>query len=277
MAFAHLKSRVLVAVAGVPIVIVCVLIGKIPFMILFTGILIGALIEFYQLAQKKNCFPDTIFSILIALLLLWDMYLYQALHFVMIISLYVVIISILQLKQTKGSQLMNLSMNLWGVIYLGVLMSFFVAIRELPLKFGLEYKEGGYWALSILIIFWIGDSVAYFVGSSIGKHKLASRVSPKKTWEGAIGGFISMVIFAVGLKFIFSLNWTLTDALVVGFICGTIGQLSDLIESLFKRDAGIKDSSNILPGHGGLFDRFDVLFLTPPVIYFYLKYFSSLS
>lgn len=179
MAFAHLKSRVLVAVAGVPIVIVCVLIGKIPFMILFTGILIGALIEFYQLAQKKNCFPDTIFSILIALLLLWDMYLYQALHFVMIISLYVVIISILQLKQTKGSQLMNLSMNLWGVIYLGVLMSFFVAIRELPLKFGLEYKEGGYWALSILIIFWIGDSVAYFVGSSIGKHKLASRVIKK--------------------------------------------------------------------------------------------------
>ena len=277
MAFAHLKARLLVALIGVPLIVVCVLHGGAAFMILFTLILAQSLREFYQLTGKKNAFPDTYISIFTALLLLWDMYLYRAEHFVIIITLYVIIISILQLKQVKGSQIINLSINLWGVTYLGVLLSFFVAIRQLPLEFGFENIQGGYWALTILVIIWIGDSAAYFVGSSIGKHKLAARISPKKTVEGAIGGFISMVIVAVGAKFIIPLNWTFVDALVIGSICGTIGQISDLIESLFKRDAGIKDSSNILPGHGGFFDRFDVLFLVPPVIYFYLKYLSSFS
>jgi phosphatidate cytidylyltransferase len=275
LAFAELKSRAIVTVIGAPLVIFCVMIGKIPFMLFFTFVLIASLWEFYKMAHEKGAFPDSILSIFTALLLLWDMYFYWAEHFLIILTLYVVVISILQLRQENGSQIINLSSNLWGVVFLGVLISFFIAIRQLPVEFGLPYIQGGYWALIILLTIWIGDSVAYFVGSSIGKHKLAKRVSPKKTIEGAVGGFFSMILMSIVFKYIFPVSWSLLDAIIIGLICGTIGQISDLVESQFKRDAGIKDSSNILPGHGGIFDRFDVLFLTPPVLYFYLKYFSS--
>jgi len=277
VAFAQLKSRALVTVIGAPLVIACVILGKIPFMLLTSLILTLSLWEFYKIAQKKEAIPYTIFSILVALLIIWDMYFYWAQHFLIITTLYLVIISIFQLRQTKGSQIINLSTSLWGIAFVGILISFFVGIRQLPSEFGIEYRQGGYWVLAILVSIWIGDSVAYFVGSSIGKHKLASRVSPKKTVEGAVGGFFGMMIICIASKYIFSLSWTLVDTLIIGFICGTIGQISDLVESQFKRDAGVKDSSNILPGHGGFFDRFDVLFLTPPVLFFYLKYLSSFA
>ncbi|HDL18604.1 MAG TPA: phosphatidate cytidylyltransferase [Bacteroidetes bacterium] len=275
--FAQLKSRVLVVLVGAPLIIAIVLIGKIPFLLLTSLILIVSLYEFYQLAQKKGAFPDVMLSIFAALLLIWDMYFYSSQHFLPILSGFTIVVVILQLRQTKGSQIINLATNFLGVVYLGVLLSFFIGIRELPLKFNLDYGQGGYWTLAILITIWIGDSVAYFAGSSIGKHKLAKRISPKKTVEGAIGGFFGMLIVIFISRFAFSLNWTLLDTLVIGIICGTIGQISDLAESQFKRDAGVKDSSNLLPGHGGMFDRFDVLFLTPPVIYYYLAYFSSLA
>lgn len=277
MPFAQLKSRALVVLVGAPLIIAIVLVGKIPFMLLTSLILIGSLYEFYQLAQKKGAFPDVVLSILAALLLIWDMYFYASQHFLPLLTGYTIIVAILQLRQKNGSQMINLATNLLGVIYLGVLLSFFVGIRELPLKINLDYSRGGYWILTILLTIWIGDSVAYFAGSSIGKHKLAKRISPKKTVEGAVGGFFGMLIVIFISRFAFSLEWTLWDTLIIGVICGTIGQISDLAESQFKRDAGVKDSSNLLPGHGGMFDRFDVLFLTPPVIYYYLAYFSSFA
>ena len=86
-----------------------------------------------------------------------------------------------------------------------------------------------------------------------------------------------MLMVAYLSKMLFLPEWSWLDATVIGVICGTVGQMSDLVESLFKRDAGVKDTSNILPGHGGIFDRFDVLFLVSPLIFFYLKYFSSVS
>jgi len=273
--FDQLKARTLVTIFGAPVVVIFVLLGKLPLLLLVSLILVVSLYEFYQLAAKKGALPYRIFSILVALLILWDMYFYWAEHLLLILALYLVVISIFQLWQEHGSQIQNLSASLWGVAYLGVLLSFFIGIRQLPLQLAVEYREGGLWVVAILVTIWIGDSIAYFVGSSIGKHKLASRVSPQKTIEGAVGGFIGMIVVAFLTRFLFHLSWQLVDTIVIGFICGTIGQMSDLVESLFKRDAGVKDTSNILPGHGGFFDRFDVLFLTSPLIFFYLKYLSS--
>ena len=119
---------------------------------------------------------------------------------------------------------------------------------------------------------WICDSAAYYGGTALGKHKLFLRVSPYKSWEGALFGFVFSVLTMVTAKFIVLdfLDWNTIIAL--GVIIGIIGQLGDLVESLFKRDAQVKDSSNIIPGHGGVFDRFDSLLLTAPVIYLYLTY-----
>ena len=277
MAFAQLNSRVLVTIVGAPIVLCCVYFGNWPFLIFIAAIFVLSLREFFELSKNKGVVPNLLISIIAGLLLLYDMYFSRGEYFIPIISVYLVLISILQLWETRGSQIQNLSVNFFAVGYLGMLLSFFVGIRQLPLDLNIDYNQGGIWAITILAIFWIGDTIAYFVGSSIGKHKLATRVSPKKTIEGAIAGFISMLMVAYLSKMLFLPEWSWLDATVIGVICGTVGQMSDLVESLFKRDAGVKDTSNILLGHGGIFDRFDVLFLVSPLIFFYLKYFSSVS
>ena len=117
------------------------------------------------------------------------------------------------------------------------------------------------------------SSAAFFGGTALGRHKLFPRVSPNKSWEGAIFGFLFAVITLILLKPVILnfLNWT--NILVIGAIIGVVGQIGDLIESLIKRDAGVKDSSKLIPGHGGIFDRFDSILFTAPVVLLYLKYF----
>ena len=133
-------------------------------------------------------------------------------------------------------------------------------------------RWGGFTVLSVFASIWLCDSAAYFVGRAIGKHKLFERVSPNKTWEGAIAG----LVFAIG-GFVLAHHLllpylSLRDALVCGGIVGVFGQLGDLGESLLKRDAGVKDSSNLIPGHGGVLDRFDSLLFVSPLIYCYLDF-----
>ena len=120
---------------------------------------------------------------------------------------------------------------------------------------------------------WACDTAAYFIGSAIGKHKLFPRVSPNKSWEGSIAGFIFAVAAFYVSKILMLDFINLTDAIILGVIVGTVGQLGDLIESLLKRDAEVKDSSSLIPGHGGVFDRFDSLLLTAPIVYIYMTLF----
>ncbi|MEP7219062.1 MAG: phosphatidate cytidylyltransferase, partial [Bacteroidota bacterium] len=119
---------------------------------------------------------------------------------------------------------------------------------------------------------WTCDSFAYYAGRSFGKHKLFERVSPKKTWEGAVAGAIGGVAAMIGMQQWFLPYLTVGDAVVIGFIAGVFGQLGDLAESHMKRDAGVKDSSQIIPGHGGIFDRFDSLLFVAPLVYIYLNF-----
>ncbi|MFB3056342.1 MAG: phosphatidate cytidylyltransferase, partial [Ignavibacteriaceae bacterium] len=128
--------------------------------------------------------------------------------------------------------------------------------------------------ISIFASIWICDSAAFFGGTSLGKHKLFPRVSPNKSWEGAIFGLLFAVIAMVISKVIIIdfLSWL--DVIIIGIIVGIIGQIGDLIESLFKRDAGVKDSSALIPGHGGIFDRFDSLLYSAPAVFLYIKYLS---
>jgi phosphatidate cytidylyltransferase len=128
--------------------------------------------------------------------------------------------------------------------------------------------------VSIFASIWICDSAAFFGGTALGKHKLFPRVSPNKSWEGAVFGLLFAVIAMVISKVIILgfLSWF--DVITIGLIVGIIGQIGDLIESLFKRDAGVKDSSTLIPGHGGIFDRFDSLLYTAPAVLLYIKYLS---
>jgi phosphatidate cytidylyltransferase len=137
---------------------------------------------------------------------------------------------------------------------------------------GTIYQAGGYTVISVFAIIWICDSAAYHFGSAFGRHKLFPRVSPNKSWEGAVMGFVFAVGSAIIARQLVLPYLSMADAVVIGLIVGVAGQLGDLAESLLKRDAGVKDSSNLIPGHGGVFDRFDSLLFVSPLVYLYLEF-----
>ena len=140
-----------------------------------------------------------------------------------------------------------------------------------PLSFAIPLHaagaEGPALLLFTLVVVWVGDTVAYFVGRGIGKHPLAPHLSPKKTWEGTIAGFLGSLL--VALAFTPWLNVPLVHLLAMAVLGNIAGQVGDLLESGYKRSAGIKDSGHLLPGHGGVLDRIDALILAIPVVWYY--------
>ena len=153
-----------------------------------------------------------------------------------------------------------------GIVYVALPFSFLNIISFSHGSYGHEVLLG------LLLILWSNDTGAYFIGSRFGRHKLFERVSPKKTWEGSIGGGL----LALGMTWListFSSDFTQNEWFVIGIIIIIAGTYGDLIESLFKRSIEIKDSGTKLPGHGGFLDRFDGLLLASPFIVFYLKVF----
>lgn len=140
-----------------------------------------------------------------------------------------------------------------------------------PLSFGVRLHglspEGPRLLLFALVIIWVGDSVAYFVGRGLGKHPLAPHLSPKKTWEGSIASFLGSLL--VGIVFTRWLSAPLPHLVVMAGLGNIAGQVGDLLESAYKRSAGVKDSGGLLPGHGGILDRIDALILAIPVVWYY--------
>ncbi|MDA0987042.1 MAG: phosphatidate cytidylyltransferase [Bacteroidetes bacterium] len=133
------------------------------------------------------------------------------------------------------------------------------------------YEFGGIMIIGIFITLWICDTAAYFVGKSVGKNKI-SEISPKKTWEGAIGGFIAAILTSVFIVKPLLPFISVFDSIILGSLIGIFGQMGDFVESKFKRDANVKDSSTLIPGHGGMLDRFDSLLFAAPLLYLYIDF-----
>ncbi|MCX6149187.1 MAG: phosphatidate cytidylyltransferase [Ignavibacteriales bacterium] len=268
MTLGNTVTRILVALVTMPLILLVCYLGGWFFVsfILLIGLL--SLYEFYQLAAKKFAFSNYIIGSLASAVLIINSF-SNLLDYQHLIIIIVVLLVLIELFRNKESAILNLGVSLLGIFYIGLFFSSVVMLREF---FKEEYYFGGYLIISIFITIWICDSAAFFFGSAFGKHKLFLRVSPKKSWEGAIAGFIFAIITMVGFKYLFLNLFSIIDAVVVGTIIGSIGQIGDLVESLIKRDSGVKDSSNIIPGHGGVFDRFDSLLLSSPVIYLYISF-----
>jgi phosphatidate cytidylyltransferase len=264
-----LGNRLIVAGFGIPVVLGSLYAGRIALPILSSIIQIVALRELYYLAERKGLSPTRWLSFAAILLLNADIHFLQGKNVAWILSSYFLLALLRELFHEKPNAIANVSVTVFGGLYLS-LFSFFILIRELPVRFGYRYSVGGWLLLLIFITIWLCDTAAYFVGSSLGKRKLFPRVSPKKTWEGAIAGFITAVAFSVLIQQIVLPELKAIDAVVMGAIIGIFGQVSDLAESLLKRDAGVKDSSNLLSGHGGMLDRFDSQLLVGPIVYGYL-------
>ena len=272
LALGQLKYRVWTSVIGGPVILVLAYLGKLPFLIFIDFVLLFALREFYEMAERKGDHPNQIPGYLFTVLITWDFYFFDRSYSLYLLAAATITVAILELYRDRGSKYHNISITLLGIVYLAFLLSFFVSIRELPNQLGIPYRTGGIWILTLFLTVWFGDSAAYFVGSAIGKHKIAPKISPHKTIEGAVSGFLGMLLVPRLATLFFPTQMTVLESLGLGGICGIFGQYSDLAESMFKRDAGVKDSSTLIPGHGGVFDRFDVLFLISPLIFLYLKY-----
>jgi phosphatidate cytidylyltransferase len=171
------------------------------------------------------------------------------------------------------SSLASVSATVFGVVYVALLLGFLIALRMTPDTFTSPATPK--LAAKLLTIFFamvmLTDTGAYYTGRSIGRHKLAPRVSPGKTIEGSIGGFIAAALAGLASKYIFFPEIPALHALLLGAVIGIVGQVGDLAESLLKRGSQVKDSGNIFPGHGGMLDRVDSLLFCAPIIYYYSR------
>ena len=159
-----------------------------------------------------------------------------------------------------------------GALYLGFGLGFQLKLFMLQ---GTLPKTGSRLLLALFIITWFGDSAAYFVGSYFGKHKLAPKISPKKSWEGALGNIGGNLLGALLMKATVCTEWSAVDVVALALLLGVVGQLGDLVESTWKRSAGVKDSNAggvAIPGHGGMLDRVDSLVFAAPVLYAYVHF-----
>ncbi len=179
------------------------------------------------------------------------------------------------LLRKKPSFSVTHNLSLAALIYPGLTLASVLLLRELPLHIDLPYQAGFTIIMFLLAAIWICDSLAYFFGSAYGDTKIFPSVSPNKSWEGSIAGFLgalALFLAASHLDLIPGLDFA--DNMVLAVIAGVFGQVGDLVESKYKRELGIKDSGNILPGHGGIWDRLDSIAMAVPMawVYLYLRY-----
>ena len=273
MTLGNTTQRVLVSIVAIPVIIAAGYFGGLYFFAFTCFIAIVSFYEFSRFVKNKDIHTNTWLGVIFILLLLVNEF-FHYLDIYFIILIFTVLLTMIELFRNKNSAIVNIGTTLLGILYIGFFSDALLAIRELYPRIEHLYIHGGYLIISIFVTIWICDSAAFFGGTRFGRHKLYPRVSPKKSWEGAVFGFVFAILTMLLAKvFILDfLSWT--TVVILGIIIGTIGQIGDLVESLFKRDAGVKDSSGLIPGHGGIFDRFDSLLYSAPVILLYLKNFA---
>jgi phosphatidate cytidylyltransferase len=270
MSISNTATRIIVSVIAIPAILLACYFGEYYFFAFVLGIGILSYFEFWMFVMKKDIYANFFVGIISVGVIITNSYLKFIAGFPLFITI-LLLLTIIELFRNKASAIINLGTSLLGILYFGLFASALLFIREI---YQVEYTQGGLLIISMFASIWICDSAAFFGGTAFGKHKLFPRVSPNKSWEGAIFGLLFAVLTMVISKVLFLdfLSWI--DVTTIGLIVGIVGQIGDLIESLFKRDAGVKDSSTLIPGHGGIFDRFDSLLYTAPAVLLYIKYLS---
>ena len=261
-------QRALTGTAFVAVIILSLVVGYWSFKVLFFLVALLSLLEFYKLISNETTSPQKITGIFLGAVV----YLNIAPSDVLVLSdhqkiamIYSItgLMVILELYRRKPFPFHSIAYTIIGVVY--VVIPFALLTQLSVLNTNYDYTL----PLGIFLLIWSNDTFAYLTGIRFGKHRLFERISPKKSWEGSAGGLIMTLIVAFLLSRIFEVisqsDWLVTAAIVV--VAGTLG---DLVESMLKRSVNAKDSGNILPGHGGLLDRFDALLLAVPFIYIYL-------
>ncbi len=254
----ELAVRVAVAIVGIPLLLFVILKGGIFFYLLSVVVTVLGQWEMYQLLRQKGSQPMIIAGLFSGQILLAIIYSGSNPLLYLLLLIFALFIFGAEMFRNNGSALINTSATVLGIIYPTLFWGSLLFLRgNVASLFGKNNHFGGQFVLLMFIAIWICDTFAYFLGKKFGKHRLFERVSPKKSWEGAIAGLIGALLTYFVVYFQQILPITMNVAITGGLIVGIAGQFGDLVESWFKRDAGVKDSSNLLPGHGGILDRFD--------------------
>ncbi|MGO9481482.1 MAG: phosphatidate cytidylyltransferase [Candidatus Kryptoniota bacterium] len=275
----NLTIRILVAVVAIPLIAGACYFGGPYFFLFTTAVIVISTNEFYLLAKTKNIEASAYLGITLSGVLNAIVYssgLNNAFDFLVVIIAFVLLSELSRKRTDKVSSVFeNVGTTLTGIVYIGLFGAILTAIRQ---RLGLgrvfpDGKDAGVFLIAVLASIWICDSAAYFVGKAIGRHKMSKFVSPNKSWEGAFAGFVFAIATSAAAKYLVLPELSLRLMLGTGAIIGIFGQAGDFVESLFKRDAGAKDSSSLIPGHGGVLDRFDSLLFSAPFIYLLLRHF----
>lgn len=267
-----LGLRIGSAALFVPILIVLARAGGLAFWG-FVALEVGlGLIEFYRMMRGKGLQPYPVLGHLCALGLLWKVLRPHQTHadFLVTAALLLTLALGLRRPELKG-RVEGMAVTLFGVLYVGWLSAHLVMLRELPWRAGTPYADGASYVLLAFWITWSCDTGAYAVGRLFGRNRPWTLISPRKSVEGAVGGLAASVIAAFVARAWFAPYLHAWDAAALGGLVGVFAQVGDLVESMLKRDAAHGDSSDLIPGHGGVLDRFDSLYFAAPLVFYYLK------
>jgi len=273
-------KRIITAVIGIPLIILLVKASNdYIFFAAILAVIVLALKEFFEITLSYESALEKWLTILAGCLVPFfvfmgmksspgsSLYLSTAPYAVLVFCFIAFFFYYIVLPGKEGNVFSSISSKFFGIFYVAVLLSYLFPIQV--------YPQGANLILFLLFVTWAGDSGAYFVGSSIGKRPLAPSISPKKTIEGAVGSVISSVLAAVLCQLIFLDTFDIINCAVMGLGINIFNQFGDLAESMIKRAYKVKDSGDIIPGHGGVLDRIDSLLFAVPFLYYYLKVFNT--
>ena len=274
----NLMVRTLSGLVLVAVFVGAVLGSQWSFGALLLLILVGGQTEFYKLARETGLSPQRWMGLAVGVLLFALNFIVfrqfsrsvtdeaggAVLYLLLYIGLLLPTLFVCELFRRSATPLANLGATLLGVLYVAVPLSLLLYVPVLA--------GDGVWrpetVLCYIFIIWANDVFAYLVGMTFGRHRLCERLSPKKSWEGFFGGLARAVVTGLAAAYALDANyWVWGGLALVASLSGVAG---DLVESMFKREAGVKDSGQVIPGHGGVLDRFDALLLSAPYVFLYL-------
>jgi phosphatidate cytidylyltransferase len=262
----NLFKRIILALLGIPILIGISYTGGILLYILCILIAVSGSWEMAAMLLKKdieiNHLIITVLPILVVSFVQFN--LIDTAGSILLILLFAAITSMDLAKSKTDNYLGKISVTLFSVLYPGLLFSFAILIRS-------ELELGWLVLFFAFVTIWIADTFAYGFGKKFGKKKFAPAISPKKTWVGFYAAFPGAILVAMAFYPFMKGSWSLVTLITASVLMSFVGQIGDLVESAIKRDCGVKDSSNIIPGHGGVLDRFDSLCFALPAVYYFLK------
>lgn len=261
----NFATRMIINAIGIPAILFLIHLGGLPFVILIAIIAVIGQIEFYSLVKRKGSDPIFITATIIGVIWIIASFYMSENLFCLLILIAIMFLIIGLFRHVSGS-ITDISSTILGFIYIPVFLSTIVLLREL------HNFQGRKLVTLLFVSIWICDSLGFVFGKWLGKRKIAPQVSPNKSIVGCIAGFFGSLATVI---IFYYMGWTpellsFVQLIVLGLIIGTFGQIGDFVESLFKRDAGVKDTSSILLGHGGVLDRFDAFFIASPLVYLYV-------